>query len=281
MASRTAPRALIFASLLAAALGVSSPAGAAAPTITTAENEYGKASVAWTLPAGHQSATLELSKTGVTTANGAFKNPYLSRTLRVNQTSWTSDRQLPPARYFVHVSAVEGPELCPLDVCPEEWSETVELVIPPPVLVLGKSIAYVAMGMTKPEVYGILGTDWDSGGSSGGKEGYTWNREKMTVGFAGRPREVEYVSTWNKTVKVRGTNVGLGTREGALKNTIDGIKCRSYSPDYGGSFRYCFKGRLARGKVITLFWMLDGGRVSSMAVGKVLDRKGNPLATTA
>jgi len=273
-------RMLRIAVVVVAAVVGAVPSSALAAPVVQASHQYGKPIVTWSPPLGALGGELEIRKTPPSTS-GEFGSPWHEEDLEPGQTVWRGEA-FSPGTYYLHVASfAEPPASCDPETedCPDvvkDWSEVVTLVIPRRSLVLQKSIAYVALGMTMAQVRGLLG-DYDSGGAAGGYVGQRYDAEKLAVTYTGRPRRVVGMMTWNALYRVEGTNIGKGSTERQLKATIGGVRCLSFRW-YGSMNRYCWTGTRARGRVITQFWM-HRGKILTMSVGRVRDLRGDPFRT--
>ncbi len=99
------------------------------PAILAVGQAQHHATVAWTLPAGTVSRTVEIGDSPSVSTDGAFFSDHVKSSDAVTeaQTTYTSTDALAPGTYYVHVAGnVPGCDACPT----HEWSATTPLVIP-------------------------------------------------------------------------------------------------------------------------------------------------------
>jgi hypothetical protein len=123
-------RTLAIATTLVALLVLPSLALAAGPpTILAVGQVQHHATVAWALPAGSVTRSVEVSDSPTVASDGAFFSDHVKSGDSVSeaQTTYTSTGVLDPGTYYVHVAAYVP--LC--DTCPTyEWSAIVPLIVP-------------------------------------------------------------------------------------------------------------------------------------------------------
>jgi hypothetical protein len=222
--------------------------------ITGAGYENGRAWVTWSLAPGTASEFIQIDRSPDTSQGYEYR-------LAPDQTSWRGEIIGEPGTYYVRISATattcaEGPP------CPSEWSPAVSIRIPHPVVVLGRSIEPVALGMTRARVRELLGP----GGTAG------WSGQwGFYIMFRGTPRRVVFVATVSERYRVKGTRIRVGSSERALRRAIPAVRCLTYTYTYSGTRsrdRYCWVGRRVRGRAVTVF-DLSRGRIDAISVGKV------------
>lgn len=133
-----------------------------------------------------------------------------------------------------------------------------------PRIVVQKSIAGVALGMTKAQVRAKLGpppTEHRGTNVFGRWTEFVYARVSVTFQSGSRVTAVRTTSRRERTAR----GVGPGSTEAQLRARVAGIRCRT-----GSGFRHCWVGRFLPGKVVTDFG-IRRGRVASVLVGYVLD----------
>ena len=268
---------------MVAVAGLTLLAGATAaalpPTGVTVVNEdIAMPKVSWSVPAGAREIVLELRR-GTKVA--------VEEVLEPSRTSWTAESRLGHGAYQARVGSRnctdEDEDPCP----PPEFSPPTDFVIPPPSIEPGRGIAYVRRGMTQAQVRALWGTPNSSGGGDDTLRGvkywsYVYYRWKLSVTFRGRPLRVDHVGTNNAAHRVQG--VGVGSTDRQLRRIFPALRCKTFSVRQGArtlSWRYCWLGRLARGRVVTVFAMQPRARnrvgaVSVFRVAKLM-ANGSPL----
>ena len=241
---------------------------AAPPVITGAGYENGRAWVTWSLAPGTASEFIQIASSPDTSQG---YGPY---PLAPDQTSWRGDILGEPGTYYVAISATattcaEGPP------CPSEWSPAVSIRVPHPVIVLGRSIEPVALGMTRARVRELVRPP------SGGFD-RAWHAEwgALYIVFRGTPRRVVFVYTDSEYYRVKGTRIHVRSSERALRRAIPAARCLTYTFTYEwgqrARDRYCWVGRRVRGRAVTVF-DVHRGRIEGIWVGKVRFRNCHPF----
>jgi hypothetical protein len=116
---RPMARVVLIAAL--ALLALAPTASAAPPSLVSVTQSGGKIAASWTLPAGGQAWTIEVSKTSGVDSDGYFDSDDVVDTQIFvdGTTSWTSDVVLPAGTYYVHLSGADVRcTTCPVP----EWS---------------------------------------------------------------------------------------------------------------------------------------------------------------
>jgi hypothetical protein len=112
-----------------AALALAPSALAAPPTLGTVTQAAGKVTAAWTLPAGGQVWTVEVSRSSGVDSDGYFDaDDVVDNDVFVDsRTTWTSDEVLAAGTYYVHVSGWDrNCATCPIP----EWSSVRTVTVP-------------------------------------------------------------------------------------------------------------------------------------------------------
>jgi hypothetical protein len=128
-----------------------------------------------------------------------------------------------------------------------------------------RGIAGARIGSTRAEVRAALGTPAKT--ASGTNDFGPW----VEYSFAGEVRVIFQGKTNVTSVATTGfgdrtsKGVGVGSSEASVKAKVPGVKCENL-----GMVRSCHTGDFLPGKRITDFRM-DGGKVSSVSVGLVID----------
>lgn len=127
-----------------------------------------------------------------------------------------------------------------------------------------KGIAGARLGMTMAKVRSVLGqpkTIFKGRNEFGPWTDYGYAR--VRISFQGN-RTVTKLTTQDRREKTRG-GVGFGSTERLLRAKVRGLRCKT---EFG--FRHCWLGAFLPGRRVTNF-MIDGGRVSRIDIGVVID----------
>jgi hypothetical protein len=128
-----------------------------------------------------------------------------------------------------------------------------------------RGIAGARLGNTRAEVRAALGTPAKT--TSGTNDFGPWIQYSFSGGvrvfFQGKTSVTSVATSGlgDRTAK----GVGVGSSEAAVKAKVPGVKCENL-----GMIRSCHTGAFLAGKRVTDFRM-DGGKVSSVSVGFVID----------
>lgn len=132
-------------------------------------------------------------------------------------------------------------------------------------IVVGKSIAGVALGMTEAQVVAVVGpakstTDTTDKISGQPVRELVYNSMYVQI-MNGSLVLVTSVAKKEKTAN----GVGVGTKEKTLKKKVKGLKCA------GKKQRICAKGSGKPGTVTTAFGITKGKKVGTVVIGLVID----------
>lgn len=142
---------------------------------------------------------------------------------------------------------------------------TAEARIVPP-----RGIAGIYLDMTRPQVVARKGRpDAErvlQNEILGRQRMLRYGRTRVFFGGTRRDAGVVSVATKSRRQRTR-SRVGVGSHEGAVRNRLIGITCRTE-----GGFRHCWKGEFTPGKRVTDFRIgLPSHRVTEVVVGYVID----------
>jgi hypothetical protein len=133
------------------------------------------------------------------------------------------------------------------------------------VIVIGKSIRGVALGMTQKKVKAVLGTPTKTVHKSNDFGPYTeLTYPGLKVTFQGNSN-VTAVRTTSRADKTAG-GLGVGSTVADVKAKVSGLQC-----DPAGKPRICQKGKSLPGKLVTAFFFNPAGRLDEILIGYVID----------
>ena len=128
-------------------------------------------------------------------------------------------------------------------------------------IVPGKSIRGVKLGMTQKQVRFLLGTPRKGVHGSNEFGSYTELRyATIEVSFQGETA-VTNIATTSAADRTAG-GIGVGSTKAAARKTFPGLRCEG---------RVCSLGRFLPGARVTSFWFTSAGRVGEVSVGLVID----------
>ena len=131
-------------------------------------------------------------------------------------------------------------------------------------IVVQRSIAGVALGMTKAQVRAILGSPTrvrDGKSPAGHFVQLVYGR--VTVEFQDAPHVTVTTLRTSSRLERTATGVGVGSTERAVRRAVPDVACYGWK---GG--RQCILGKLLPGRAVTIF-ELERGHVTELVVGIV------------
>jgi hypothetical protein len=261
-------------SLLAAVVAL--PAAAAPPSAPSARVTYGKPTITWTIAPGSTADLIQFTRSLPQPPYAFWRNADEQSPLRPRQQSWTAADRFLPGAWYVHVSTVSptpGVEDAP------EWSPVTRFVVPAtPGIVPGKGLDYATLGMSTSDVRTALGPPPSLDGTRAAPV-YEYFGGAFRILFTkGRVTRFEL---FTGRYKVDGTKIGVGSKEGALRAAVKGVRCLTWRTPSPYAYkrtphRYCYLGSRAKGAVMTYFG-IKGGRISNVKLGRVVFAKYDPF----
>lgn len=179
-------------------------ASAAAPSLVTVTQSGGKVAATWTLPAGGQAWTIEVSKTSTVDSDGYFlADDVVDTQVFVDgTTSWTSDVALSSGTYYVHLSGADVRcTTCPVP----EWSAVRTVTVGGGSSSGGSGSSGSSGGSTSSSGGSSPGgSTGSSGGSTGSSGGSTSDSGSTPSGPTSAPQTAAYGTVSRATARLKG-----------------------------------------------------------------------------